>query len=131
MFRYFVSILSTSDKKMSKNGLLRQMRIDIEGEGKGALGEDERNSLLEGTSPQNGEDGITVISSPTTAGISPNTIALKEAKAVIKEANETKRLLKQFKEIRDLCQNDIDANNRELWIAPTDGDDDDPEDVVG
>ena len=116
---------------MSKNGLLRQMRIDIEGEGKGALGEDERNSLLEGTSPQSGRDEIAVISSPTITNISPNTIALKEAKAVIKEANETKRLLKQFKEIRDLCQNDIDANNRELWIAPTDGDDDDPEDVVG
>ena len=129
MFKYFVSILSTSDKKMSKNGLLRQMRIDIEGEGQG---EDEQNSLLEGTSPQNGRDEIAVISSPTTAaGISPNTIALKEAKALIKEANETRRLLKQFKEIRDLCQNDIDANNRELWIAPTDGDDDDPEDVVG
>ena len=128
MFKYFVSILSTSDKKMSKNGLLRQMKIDIEGEGQG---EDEQNSLLEGTSPQNGRDEIAVISSPTTAGISPNTIALKEAKAVIKEANETRRLLKQFKEIRDLCQNDIDANNRELWIAPTDGDDDDPEDVVG
>ena len=114
---------------MSKNGLLRQMRIDIEGEGQG---EDEQNSLLEGTSPQNGRDEIAVISSPTTAaGISPNTIALKEAKALIKEANETRRLLRQFKEIRDLCQNDIDANNRELWIAPTDGDDDDPEDVVG
>ena len=128
MFKYFVSILSTSDKKMSKNGLLRQMRIDIEGEGEG---KDEQNSLLEGTSPQNGRDEIAVISSPTTAGISPNTIALKEAKALIKEANETRRLLKQFKEIRDLCQNDMDANNRELWIAPTDGDDDDPEDVVG
>ena len=128
MFKYFVSILSTSDKKMSKNGLLRQMRIDIEGEGEG---KDEQNSLLEGSSPQNGRDEIAVISSPTTAGISPNTIALKEAKALIKEANETRRLLKQFKEIRDLCQNDIDANNRELWIAPTDGDDDDPEDVVG
>ena len=128
MFRYFVSILFTSDKKMSKNGLLRQMRIDIEGEGQG---EHEQNSLLEGTSPQSGRDEIAVISSPTTSNISPNTIALKEAKAVIKEANETKRLLKQFKEIRDLCQNDIDANNRELWIAPTDGDADDPEDVVG
>ena len=128
MFRCFVSILSTSDKKMSKNGLLHQMRIDIEGEGQG---KDEQNSLLEGTSPQNGRDEIAVISSPTTAGISPNTIALKEAKALIKEANETRRLLKQFKEIRDLCQNDIDANNRELWIAPTEGDDDDPEDVVG
>ena len=128
MFKYFVSILSTSDKKMSKNGLLRQMRIDIEGEGEG---KDEQNSLLVGTSSQNGRDEIAVISSPTTAGISPNTIALKEAKALIKEANETRRLLKQFKEIRDLCQNDIDANNRELWIAPTDGDDDDPEDVVG
>jgi len=103
------------------------MRIDIEGEGQG---EHEQNSLLEGTSPQSGRDEIAVISSPTTSNISPNTIALKEAKAVIKEANETKRLLKQFKEIRDLCQNDIDANNRELWIAPTDGDNDDPEDVV-
>ena len=78
MFRYFVSILSTSDKKMSKNGLLRQMRIDIEGEGQG---EHEQNSLLEGTSPQSRRNEIAVISSPTTSNISPNTIALKEAKA--------------------------------------------------
>ena len=44
----------------------------------------------------------------STISVSPNTIALKDAEAVIKEAQETTRLLNQFNEIKNLCNSDVD-----------------------
>ena len=44
----------------------------------------------------------------STISCSPNTIALNDAEAVLKEAQETTRVLNQFNEIKKLCNSDVD-----------------------
>ena len=61
--------------------------------------------------------------------LSSATIALNDAEAVIKEAHETTRLLKQFNEIKNLCDRDVD-NSNQLLTSVSSRDEPSPTDAV-
>ena len=74
--------------------------------GMGSMGE--KSFLLDTSSCSVERDGFIQPQLSSTISCSPNTIALKDAKDVIKEAQETTRVLNQFNEIKKLCNSDVD-----------------------
>ena len=68
----------------------------------------ERSFLLDNSSCSEERTGFIQPLLSSTISVSPNTIALKDAEAVIKEAQETTRLLNQFNAIKNLCNSDLD-----------------------
>ena len=89
----------------------------------------EKSLLLDTSTTSEGRNGfIQPLLSPTIS-VSPTTIALKDAEAVIKEAKQTERLLKQFNEIKNLCNSDVD-NSCPLVTSMLSRDDTSPTDAV-
>ena len=100
---------------MSEDGLAIPMPDQVEmvteeeGEdmvGMGSMGE--KSFLLDTSSCSVERNGFIQPLLSSTISCSPNTIALNDAEAVLKEAQETTRVLNQFNEIKKLCNSDVD-----------------------
>ena len=90
---------------------------------------DERSLLLDTSTASEGRNGFIQPLLSSTISVSPTTIALKDAEAVIKEAQETTRLLNQFDEIKKLCNSDVD-NSCALVTSMLSRDETSPTDAV-
>ena len=121
---------------MSEDGLAIPMPDQVEtvteeeGEdmvGMGSVGE--KSFLLDTSSCSVERNGFIQPLLSSTISCSPNTIALKDAEAAIKEAQETTRYLNQFNEIKKLCNSDVD-NSNQLVMSILSGDEPSPTDAV-
>ena len=95
--------------------------------GMGSVGE--KSFLLDTSSCSVERNGFIQPQLSSTITSSPNTIALKDAEAAIKEAQETTRVLNQFNEIKKLCNSDVD-NTCPLVTSMLSGDETSPTDAV-